>query len=87
MSTTWHRLEESDEGDDQCVRCHIVIDPLAEQTFTLLCPQPPCPSPKNPDDGCVFVPGRGEVCHCLYCGKPGGKVAAEPDDEIAVEPQ
>lgn len=62
-----------------------MVDPLAEQTFTLLCPQPPCMSPKNPDDGCTFVPGRGVVCHCLYCGRPGGKAPttdeSEPSDE------
>jgi hypothetical protein len=78
----WHRLEPTHDGDDECTRCGVVVTPEAQQTFTLLCPQPPCAGDKNPDDACVFVPGRGEVCHCLYCGRAGSKNAPPPEPEL-----
>ncbi len=82
----WHRLNETAEGDEQCSRCHVVIDPRAAQSFILLCPQPPCPAMSNPDDGCVFVPGRAAAPACLYCGRMGGKGNPHDDDEPEFEP-
>lgn len=81
MTTTdWHQIIETPDDDNECVECKCVVTNEALLTFTLSCPAPHCSSPMNPDDGCVFVPGRSQVCRCIYCGAPGGRVQDLPED-------
>lgn len=80
--STWHRFQETPDGDDQCIRCATVVAAEALTTFTMPCPAGDCTSPSNPDRGCVFVPGRGEVCCCIFCGRPGGRAGEVPPPDL-----
>lgn len=92
----WHRFRDTDEGDEQCSRCGVVVDWEAHMTFTMPCPAGDCPSAKNPDRGCVFVPSKDSACRCIYCGRSGDRdqetepevpedLEAELDAEAAAE--
>lgn len=89
MTTTpanWHRFTDTDEGDEQCSRCAVVVDWEAHMTFTIPCPAGDCPSKHNPDRGCVFVPSKdSEPCKCIYCGRTGDRDHETDDDEAAEE--
>lgn len=49
-------------------------------TFSLACPAGDCPSPKNPDRGCVFAPAGANPARCLFCGRSGSR-----DDDVPLE--
>ena len=85
MTTNWHRFVETAEGDEQCSSCDCVVSIEAHLTFTLPCPVPPCSSRANPDTGCVFVPGRGEVAACIYCGHRGSRDGDAPPPDVEMD--
>lgn len=79
----WHQWIETFEGDEECGTCHIVVTPESLTAFTLPCPTPDCPSPVNPDRGCVMTPSRTLAAACIYCGRAGGRLLAGEDDDVA----
>jgi len=98
--STWHRFVEDEVGDDTCGRCHVQVTLEAHMTFSLACPAGDCPSPKNPDRGCVFAPAGSAPARCLFCGRSGARdgevedtstlpledLTDDPDEDLASTP-
>jgi hypothetical protein len=81
VTNTWHRFQDTDEGDDRCDRCACVVSLEAHMTFTLPCPVPACTSKSNPDAGCLFAPGKAGVATCVYCGHSGTREGDAPPSD------
>lgn len=76
MDTTEHEFVPSGP-DDTCADCGVTVTSMTVvATFSVPCPAGDCPSPKNPDTGCVFAPAPQVDSRCIFCGRPGGT----PDD-------
>lgn len=69
----WHQFHETEDGDDACSSCGVVVTLDAHMTFTHPCPVPPCTGKQNAGDGCVMHPYRDGPCRCLYCGRSGDR--------------
>jgi hypothetical protein len=82
-NTSWHKFDETEDGDEQCTRCRVIVSVEAQMTFSIPCPAGDCSaSRKNPDDHCVFVPRHSGPSCCIYCGRQGDR---EPLPEDLLE--
>lgn len=78
-SPNWHRFDETDDGDEACTRCRVVVSPEAQMTFSIPCPAGECAGKASPDGACVFVPRRSGPSCCIYCGRAGDKDPLPPE--------
>jgi len=67
-----HLFSATTDGHDACLDCDVIAEPHLVDAIALECPVPPCSSPSNRGEPCVFI--DGEVApECSYCG-----VSADP---------